>query len=142
MNRRTLLFGSLAGVTALVAWPVVSSSDEDIIEMVVRKRLDYLKLEPEGVRRFARDMVALHTVSRARLKILAGIKPIYTRFDLSAGDNWLSNLLRHGEDKIAASYLICSDFFTNNADETRQVQYAGLLDPLRACSNPFARRMV
>ena len=142
MNRRILLLGGLAGATALGAWPLVSSTDEDIIEMVVRKRLDYLKLDPEGVHRFARDMAAIRSVSRARLKMLAGIKPIYTHFHLSDNNNSLSDLLRHGEDRIVGSYLISSDFFLSGADESRVVNYLGLLDPSRPCGNPFARHVM
>jgi hypothetical protein len=141
MNRRALLLSGFVGTAALVAWPAMTTTDEYVIEMVVRKRLDYLKLDAEGVRRFARDTVALHSVSHVRLKALATLKPIYERFYLSAGTNSLANLLRHGEERIVGSYLISSDFFVNDSDESRIVQYQSMLDPMRACGNPFARRI-
>ena len=64
--------------------------------------------------------------------------PIYRRLDL--GDrNSLTAAIRHGEERIVTNYLLSSDFFVNGADESRTVRYLGFYDPLRACSNPFAR---
>jgi hypothetical protein len=71
--------------------------------------------------------------------MIGGMRPIYTRYALSSADNALSHMLRHGEDRIVASYLISSDFFTSGADVTRVVHCEGLLNPGRACGNPFAR---
>jgi hypothetical protein len=144
MKRRTfVLYGAAlasASASAWAAWEFVDASDVDTFAMVVRRRLDYLKLEPEGVRRFAQDMVALHVISTTRMHVLSEFKSVYARFPLSAGDNMLAYKLRHGEDRIVSSYLISSDFFINGADESRLVKYLGILDPRRACCNPFARR--
>jgi hypothetical protein len=107
--------------------------------MMVRKRLDYLTLDPEGLEIFARDMAALHVNSKGRLQTLALIGPAYVRFPLSSGHNRFAYLLRHGEDRIVSTYLISSDFFVNGMNESRVVRYLGLPDPLRACGNPFAR---
>jgi hypothetical protein len=139
MRRRAFVIGGIGAASGLVAWQFAEVRDFDTIEMVVRRRLDYLKLEPEGVRRFARDLAALHVISSARMHILSGIGPVYRHFPLSSGNNVLAYKLRHGEDRIVASYLISSDFFIYGADESRVVNYLGMLDPRRPCGNPFAR---
>jgi hypothetical protein len=139
MKRRIFILSGLVGVSALAAWRFANGNDADTIAMVVRKRLDYLKLDPAGVQRFASDMAALHVISSARMHVLSSITPLYIRFPLSSGDNTLADKLRHGEDRIVSSYLISSDFFANGADESRTVNYLGMLDPLRACGNPFAQ---
>jgi hypothetical protein len=107
--------------------------------MVVRRRLDYLRLEPQGVRRFAQDMAGRHVISSARMHLLSGFKSVYRRYPLSSGHNSMAYKLRHGEDRVVGAYLISSDFFINGADESRLVNYLGMLDPRTACGNPFAR---
>lgn len=139
MKRRVFILSGAAAAAAVIAWQAVAASDEDTIAMVVRRRLDYLKLDPDGLRRFARDIAAQHVISSAKVHLLSGIAPLYTRYELSSGNNSLAYLLRHGEDRIVASYLISSDFFIKGADESRVVQYLGMLDSRRACGNPFAR---
>jgi len=142
MKRRIFLLSGLAALSGAGAYLALAMHPEDTIAMVLRKRLDYLQLEPEGVARFARDLLAKHVLSNARTRVLSAARSVYSRFSLSSGTNSLAYLLRHGEDRIVASYLISSDFFVQGADETRVVQYLGLLDSRRACANPFAQRMV
>jgi hypothetical protein len=139
MKRRVFILSGLAAAGAVVAWQAIDTSDEDAIAMVLRRRLDYLKLDPDGVRRFARDLAAKHVISRAKIHVLSGIKPLYMHYRLSSGSNTLAYQLRHGEDRIVASYLIGSDFFIKGSDETRVVQYLALMDSRHACGNPFAR---
>jgi hypothetical protein len=139
MKRRTFVLLGMVAATSVIALEVGDSSDEDAIAMVVRRRLDYLKLDPEGLRRFSRDLAAKHVISSAKFHLLSGIRPVYTRYPLSSGSNRLAYLLRHGEDRIVSNYLISTDFFIKGSDETRVVQYLGLIDSRRACGNPFAR---
>jgi hypothetical protein len=139
MKRRTFVLAGLGTAGALTAWQFAAANDEETITMVVHRRLDYLTLDPNGVRRFSHDMAALHVISKARMNIISAIRPLYTRFPLSSGENALAYKLRHGEDRIVSTYLLSSDFFLNGADEARVVQYVGLPDSRRACGNPFAR---
>jgi hypothetical protein len=139
MRRRTFLLSGAAVISALAAWQYFGANVVDVIQMIVRKRLDYLALDPEGLERFAHDMAALHINSKARLQTVSFLRPAYVRFPLSSGHNRFAYLLRHGEDRIVSTYLISSDFFVNGMNESRVVSYLGLPDPLRACGNPFAR---
>jgi hypothetical protein len=107
--------------------------------MVLRRRLDYLTLDEQGVRRFARDILAKGGLSGAKIHLLTAMRTAYARFPLSSGSNSLAYSLRHGEDRIVSTYLISSDFFINGSDATRVIHYLGVLDSRRACANPFAR---
>ena len=138
MNRRQFInLGGLA-LGALVIWRL-SKSDQDAIAMMLYTRLDYLKLDPKGVRQFAHELAARNELSSTRLHLLDALGPIYrhmTQWPLTAK---ALSAVHHGEERIVTQYLIGSDFFINGADESRVVHFLGMLDPLRACSNPFAR---
>ncbi len=140
MQRRLFLLSGLGALSAAGAWLYFGADPAEAIAMVLRKRLDYLTLDPQGVRRFAGDLLAKNGLSNAKIHLLSAIRPVYSRRALSSGDNAAAYMLRHGEDRIVGSFLICSDFFLNGADETRVVNYLGVLDARRACANPFARR--
>jgi hypothetical protein len=140
MKRRTFLLSAPIGIAGFCTWNLVRNSDVDVLAGVVRRRLDYLQLEPEGVLQFAKDISELAVISKNKLRTLAAINPIYNSLPLSSADTRPSMLLRHGEDRVVSTYLISSDFFVNGMNEKQLVRYLGMLNPLRACSNPFARR--
>jgi len=137
-SRRTFLAVACAGLLGAGGWRFFRARDEDAILMVLRKRLDYLQLDPAGIRSFARDLASRRLLSRGRLRLMMTFSPLYRRFDLN-GQNFLAVAIRHGEERIVSNYLLSSDFFINGADQSRIVRYLGFYDPLRACSNPFAR---
>jgi hypothetical protein len=141
MKRRYFLLSGLAGVCGLVGWRYARSTDEAAIVKVVYKRLPYLQLDDAGVRRFASDLAAAHTISSFRLRVTDAAGAFYTRPSLSA-DNRFDNAIRHGEDRVVTQYLLSSDFFRNGADEQRTVRYVHYYDPLIACANPFARPVI
>ncbi len=138
MKRRYFLLSGLAAVCGLVGARYASSTDEGAIVKVLRKKLGYLNLDPDGVRRFARDLAASQSISSARLRIIDAAGPLYTGPQLSA-DNTLDNGIRHGEDRVVTLYLLSSDFFKHGADQNRTIHYLSFYDPLVACGNPFAR---
>jgi len=137
-SRRTFLAVACAGLLGAGGWRFFRAHDEDAILMVLRKRLDYLKLDPAGMQAFARDLASRKLLSRTRLRLMMTFGPLYRRFDLN-GQNFLAVAIRHGEERIVSNYLLSSDFFINGADQSRIVQYLGFYDPLHACSNPFAQ---
>ncbi|MGB5081167.1 MAG: hypothetical protein WBO23_10540 [Burkholderiales bacterium] len=146
LRRRQFLvagLAGLAGLTGLVTWRFIRSSDEDAIIAVLRKRLDYLLLDDNGLRAFAGDLVAQKTISGNKLRMLDVAGPVYTQLSFASYRNALARALRHGEERIVTLYLLSSDFFPTGADETRTVRYVGYYDPIRyprpPCSNPFSR---
>ncbi len=140
MKRRSFLM-AFASAAAFAGWRFVRGTDEDAIVAVVNKRLNYLKLDPADVRRFARNLAATDKISSGRLRVLTAAGPLYS--DLAwpnRGFPW--NGVRHGEERVVSIFLLSSDFFLNGADVSRPVRYLGEYDPIIACRNPFARPVI
>jgi|ERR1700728_2624719 hypothetical protein len=141
MKRRYFLLSGFVAACGLIGWRFAQSSAEAAIVKVVHKKLGYLKLDADGVQRFARDLAAARDISSSRLRIIDAAGPLYTATRLSA-ETKLNNGIRHGEDKVVTTFLLSSDLFKNGADQTRTVHYLGLYDPMIACGNPFARPVI
>jgi hypothetical protein len=143
IQRRNVLvgFAALGALGATMRWSGASLAPEDAVKTIVYKRLDYLSLDPAGVRQFAADYVAAMDISTAKLRLIAAVAPLYRRLS-SAPGHFLYRSARYGEERVVTRYLLSSDFFSSGADENRIVRYLGFYDPLQACGNPFARRVV
>jgi len=152
MKRRAWMIAMLAGGGAVAGWRWLRGNEENAIRIVIYKRLDYLNLDAAGVAAFARDVVARQEVSKARLRALDVVAPLYNRLSLS-GDGPVARLVQHGEERITSAFLLSSDLFvakdSRSAAETaeatvasgRIVRYLGYYDPFCACNQPFARRV-
>jgi hypothetical protein len=140
IKRRHFIWGLVAGgsVAALLGLRIGLSSREAGVIAILRKRLPYLKLDENDLHQFAREFLTKAEMSPAKLRLIAAFAPLYGRLSTSP-EHLVARTLRFGEERIAARFLLSSDFFTNGADETRVVRYVGFYDPLRACGNPFAR---
>lgn len=144
-NRRQFLATGITGLAGLVTWRFIRSSDEDAIIAVLKKRLDYLSLDENGLRVFARDLVAQKIISSRKLRVLDFAGPVYTQLSLASYRNALTHAIQHGEERIVTQYLLSSDFFQNGADETREVHCYRYYDPTRnpcPCDSPFARSIM
>lgn len=138
MRRRTFLLSTTAVLGAAVAWRYATARDQSAIAKVLHKKLPYLRLDEDGVRRFGADIASQGIVSSFRLRVIDAADGLYTHHALTP-DGRLGRLIRHGEDRVVTQYLMSSDFFINGADKNRTVRYLGYYDPLVACNNPFAR---
>ena len=144
MDRRRFILGLAgAGVAVGVIVPVFGRMGvEAEIASAVRKRLSFLHLDEEGLRQFAKDHVAILLAKRPSLsRIKTRIRGLFTKppppFGFST-DRRSSG--QRSADNLATVYLLSSDFFVNGSDASRTVQYVAHYDPMRACSNPFARK--
>ena len=137
-TRRQFLNAALGGLSVASGWRYWRSNEADAVLLVLRKRLDYLQIDPQGARAFAADLVAQRLLSPTRLKLIAAVAPLYMRLGLN-GHDALQETIHHGEERVVSNFLLSSDFFINGADTTRSVRYLGFYDPLKACANPFAR---
>jgi hypothetical protein len=137
-TRRQFIDAMLGGLVVASGWRYWHSNQEQAILLVLRKRLDYLQIDPQGARAFAADLVSQRLLSPVRLKLIGAFAPLYMRFGLN-GHDAVQEIIRHGEERVVSNFLLSSDFFVNGADTTRVVRYLGFYDPLKACSNPFAR---
>lgn len=142
VKRRRLLLGGLGliGMAALGAFGGVFAAEAEIASLV-RRRLPFLTLDDAGVHAFSKDYVDNILAKRPtwyRIKF-----HFYSLFAKPVSGYGFStdtrSRLQRTQDNLATIYLLSSDFFAQGADQTRTVQYVALYDPVRACSNPFAR---
>ena len=145
ITRRAVLWGGAGvAVAGLAAWGLTRYGLRAEIAAVLERRLNYLKLDPTGVRAFARDQTAtlmnkkIPTWNRLRYHF-GGAMPAAPRFYRSIDER---SRIAHFEDFLVSSYLLSSDFFLQGADESRRVSYVAFFDPARPCQNPFARPVV
>lgn len=127
MNRRTVfkiigIGGALAGLGAFMA-------SDRILEHAVEKRildeLSFLKLDKDGVRRFVTDYT----------KKLKPRKKLALEYYSFAG---ISSARSRKINRLMNDYLLSTDFFINNMDESRTIKYIALNDPQeKPCINPF-----
>lgn len=121
----------IAGGVALSAIPGVWFLRKDAREAAIHlilSELSYLKLDKKGVEAFADDYVIAHKSSLFKNEV-----KVVDILGLSA------SRLGHTEI-LVKDYLLSSTFFRNKMDETRLVEYTGVVyNPFKvACSNPFS----
>ena len=97
----------------------------DFIAAILHKKLSFLQLEEDGVQAFAKDYDFQEITSWAGM---AG--PLYRYFDffeLTPRAEYIDFI----EDRVVLLYLLSTDFFLNDADESLPVKYLGYFDPYR-----------
>lgn len=143
LSRRAFVASLVGGIAVLVAAPYAFyhwryGKPSKIVLAILRRRVGYLKCEAGSFERFAReymDYKAEHAAQLARLSVIA--LP-YTYLTLY---RWLpmGHPLRRLEDNVVTKYLLSTDFFFHDADESREVRYLSFYEPqLATCRNPFA----
>jgi len=136
ISRRGMLAGLAAGA-ALAAWRVGNVSAEDAVIEVLRRRLHYLQLNADGLKAFARDLIASQSISATKIRIAGAAGLLIPAPTSTAG---LSMMLRAGEEHIVSVYLLSSSFFRSGSDVGKTIEYLGYYDPHQhPCGNPFAR---
>src|SRR5277367_1004583 len=108
MQRRQF-FGLAASALAALAILRLSKPDHEAIAMMLYTRLGYLKLDADGVQRFARDFAARNDLSSTRLHVINALGPAYRHLTNSPVTNRLFSAVHHGEERIITNYLIGSD---------------------------------
>lgn len=111
------------GSTAFLVTPF-----EDAVETLIARELNFLKLDPAGVRRFVQD----YGKSKDR------------RYKLIVKGYSLAGITSSQSGKIhqlVSTYLLSTDFFSNNMNQERVINYVGIYDPyVRPCTHPFTHR--
>lgn len=144
IKRRTFLLGGLgvivaAGLGVIGIGPAAARSQ---VVSLVRKRLNFLKLDEAGLHQFAQDQVASllakrPTWNRWKYHFLVIFTKQFNQYGGYSNDK--RTRTEHLADNLSTLYLLSSDFFANGADESRTIEYTGLYDSLVPCSSPFAR---
>jgi hypothetical protein len=141
ISRRRLLVGGVGvvGAVGLAGWGVGRVGLRAEIVALLKRRLDYLKLDEKGLKTFATDKVdaifnkKIPTWNRLRYHFGAQL-PSYARYYRSDGLSRTASF----EEGVVQLYLLSSSFFINGADESKLVEYVGYYDPTHPCQNPFA----
>jgi hypothetical protein len=142
ISRRRLLVGGIgaAGAVGLAGWGLTRWGLKAEIVAMLKRRLDFLKLDERGVQTFATDKVdaifnkKIPSWNRLRYHFGAEL-PAYSRYYRADGLSRKASF----EEGVVQLYLLSSSFFINGCDESRVVEYVGYYDPTHPCQNPFAR---
>jgi len=143
LSRRAFLTSLVGGIAVLVAAPYAFyqwryGKPTKIIIAILRRRVGYLKCESGSFERFASEYIDYKTEHAAQLARLSVVALPYAYATLY---RWLpmGHPLRRLEDNVVTKYLLSTDFFFHDADESREVRYLSFYEPhLAPCRNPFA----
>ena len=150
MNRRkfilrTILLAGASAILYVVWWWRARLAPQDcrgVVAEVLKRRLDYLELEPRSLRQFADELQAgLDPYVRERLAQCSLFLPVYGLFD-----GWaMSGKMRASYlglcEPIVTRYLLVTGFFPRGGtpDLGRPVVYQpGALQHPSVCGNPWA----
>lgn len=142
LSRRQFVGGMVAGMAAIVAVPYSiykfkTGSGTEVIEAILKRRVGYLKIPSDVFQAFASDYLEFrksHKASLAKLSVLALPLKYFTPYDVLNRDHPLVRL----EDNVVSNFLLSTDFFHFDMDETRTINYRGFYDPVTSpCTNPF-----
>lgn len=140
LTRRTVL-------KSIISIPIVLSGSYllfrpdylTIVERAVYNKLDFLALDPEGVKKFSKDFIAIYNKTALKVISIDIAIQLNRRF---TGYAPLVDRIQVFEDFVVSKYLISSDYFVNNQSQDRLIKYRNitLTAPyLSPCSNPFAK---
>jgi hypothetical protein len=142
LSRRAFLGRTLGGLAVLVAAPYAFyhwryGKSSRVVVAILKRRVGYLKNEPGSFERFAREYVDYKKEYATELARLSAIALPFTYVTLY---RWLpmGHPLRRLEDNVVSKYLLSTDFFQHDADESRNLKYLSFYEPQHApCRNPF-----
>jgi hypothetical protein len=138
MKRRKFIQKTAIGGVLILGAPSYfvtgKKNAQSLISKILKRELSFLQLEESGVSQYALEYYTKVTSNKSSVQILkynAKLMYLYVnKYD--ASKSWTVNL-------IAKNYLLGSDFFLNNMDESRTIHYMALFDPIIApCNNPFS----
>ena len=131
MERRSflLLSGVLVGMVAIPpSLYFVSPGIKKYAARLIEKELSYLKLDKAGVSNYIKDYFkngSNNVMANVKWKVL-----YYSRSDSNNSNN-INDLLRY--------YLLSTDFFLNQMDVSKPVNYIGIFDPYKSpIANPYS----
>jgi hypothetical protein len=131
MERRKFI--RLVGVgTGMVIVPpglyFVAPGVKAYAELILKKELFYLKMEPKGLKQYIEDYFAAtgnNLLSTIKWKMLYFMNAGWEKSDR------ISDLMKY--------YLLSSDFFIHKMDESKEVHYLGLFNSYKSpMPNPYS----
>lgn len=112
----------------------------DFITAALKSRLDFLNLDEAGVKQFAIDYQDAKDETWRDTASWAGMTGFAYQYVNIYKITPLYGRIQAMEEDIELLFLMSSDFFIFDADESRTVNYLGIYSPyLRPCSNPLVK---
>lgn len=125
-RRFLVIAGGGTLIAALASAKFFATSFEDSTEKLIKRELHFLKLDDDGVAAF----VSQYARTKDR-----NYKLILKSYGLLGIDSTRSGKVH----QLVSTYLLSTDFFANDMDESRVIKFVALYDPyLRPCVHPFA----
>jgi hypothetical protein len=136
-TRRQLLGGFLLGALGLGGLYTYQNRYNKLIVSILQDRLSYLDLSEIDLDAFADDFADDRGTYGTRGRLLALTYPIFETADFL---NPAEEETMRFEERVVSRFLLSTDFFWNNSDETRPVRYLAYNNPYRTgCANPLAQ---
>lgn len=134
-TRRALLLATGIGLAAATGVSVLwrTSKAEDLVTTILNKRLGQLNIEQNHFKAFSIDYMAHRQQYSHQMRLFSalGIFSIMTPYALLP----MEHPLRKLENNIVSQFLLSTDFFQNQGNTERSIQYLGYYDPYtRPCS--------
>ena len=139
MNRRRFIgISALSALGAALASIVVFYDFETIVFKVLKKDLEYLKVDQKYFSEFIEDARKANYWNKIFFdkKKKAFVFAFHFLPKIGLPYQFKYYQLR---GRIVGEFLLATDFFNNKMDESLPIKYIGLYDPyLRPCQNPFS----
>ena len=130
MKRRTFITVATlgTGIIALGTAKFLITPFEETAEKLIIKELSFLKVDQGGVKAFVRDY------SRVKDRYYRLLVKGYSLLGITSSQSGKIH-------QLVTNYLLSTDFFSNQMDESRTIKYVELYNPyLRPCVHPFTHR--
>lgn len=123
---------ALAGITS---WKF--SDEKSIVVSILKNKLGRLDIDEKSFEDFSVAYIEFRRKYKKQLRVLGVVSPIYTvvtPYEFLPMGHPLKKL----ENNVVSNFLLSTDFFQNNADTARKVNYLGFHNPYKApCRNFF-----
>lgn len=134
-RRKFLKIGGIAAAAAGVPTTALNVNRvmSSIVKSIIKRELHYLRIDPKGLERFSDDYVNFLN----KFPLLSNQK-----FRMNIAGNYM--IYNHAQNSttikgIVNRFLFSSDFFINQMDESKTVNYLGMQGLSKAvCFNPFS----
>ena len=129
-----IIFSSLSVLGLL---PLIIYSFKGVIIRILEEDLYGYKVKKKDFITFAEDSKNEHFYNFYSWRSLLLIKA-----HILIGNSWIKlpfyDKYKYHKAKITSHFLLSTDFFVNNMDESKQITYLNFYNPYkRPCSNPF-----
>jgi hypothetical protein len=137
-TRRKFIIAAIILITGIFVVFFALLPFERIVLRILKKDLKSLNIRDELFNRFIKEASENGYFSSYNIQKKWLIR-IYERLAVNGSFLPYASRYRDYRSQLVGDFLMSTDFFLNEMDEDREIQYIGFYDPyLRPCSNPFS----